>query len=214
MDMAPLIVHYVNQERHQDEQSTEVLRLIPYWRAVWATQLALIALRANISRVSPDVSGALYLDHSRVEHALQEWSRHIGVTQAVKAMRLLMRYYHARCVFRAGLILETMCNNRDIAHCIASFLWSDRSWQGCPSQVVCLCGFFSIWVVSVLCSRCRFSAAKMKDKMCQCPWVMRSMDRCATTGTSLARIDFLSMFAFCSEFEAAGELLYSKLLAS
>lgn len=122
MDMAPLNVHYVNQERHQDEQSTEVLRLIPYWRAVWATQLALIALRANISRVSPDVSGALYLDHSRVEHALQEWSRHIGVTQAVKAMRLLMRYYHARCVFRAGLILETMCNNRDIAHCIASFL--------------------------------------------------------------------------------------------
>ena len=151
-----------------------------------------IALRANISRVSPDVSGALYLDHSRVEHALQEWSRHIGVTQAVKAMRLLMRYYHARCVCRAGLIghLETMCNNRDIAHCIASFLWSDRSWQGCPSQVVCLCGFFSIWVVSVLCSRCQFSAAKMKDKMCQCPWVMRSMDRCATTGTSLARIDF------------------------
>ena len=45
------------------------------------------------------------VDHSRVEHALQEWSRHIGVTQAVKAMRLLMRYYyHARCVCRPGLI--------------------------------------------------------------------------------------------------------------
>ena len=124
MDMAPLIVHYVNQEGQQNGQSTEVLQLIPYWRAVWATQLALIALRTNITRVSPDVAGALCLDHSRVELAIQEWSRHIGIPHYVKAMRLLMRHYHARCVCRAGLIdhLETMCNNRDIAQCIASFL--------------------------------------------------------------------------------------------
>ena len=56
--MAPLIVHYVNRER-QDEPLTEVLQLIPYWRAVWATQVALIALRSNITRVSPDVAGVL-----------------------------------------------------------------------------------------------------------------------------------------------------------
>lgn len=56
--MAPLIVHYVNRER-QDEPLTEVLQLIPYWRAVWATQVTLIALRSNITRVSPDVAGVL-----------------------------------------------------------------------------------------------------------------------------------------------------------
>ena len=35
--------------------AAEVLQLIPYWWAVWATQMALIALRANITQVSPDV---------------------------------------------------------------------------------------------------------------------------------------------------------------
>ncbi len=55
------------QEQHQEEPWTQVLQLIPYWRSVWATQQALIALRANITGVSRDVAGALYPEHPRVE---------------------------------------------------------------------------------------------------------------------------------------------------